>query len=69
YKGVTRQGVLAGMVAGFLTSALWLSDLQPGEGVFVLKDLTYNLFEAVPGFLAGFAATFLVSRLTRKSSA
>ena len=55
YKKTTRQGVIAGMLAGFLTSVIW---------VLQLKEMTYGLYEAVPGFAAGLLATWLVSRLT-----
>lgn len=55
YKKTTREGVIAGMLAGFLTSVIW---------VLQLKELTYGLYEAVPGFAAGLFATWFVSRLT-----
>ena len=55
YKRTTRQGVIAGMLAGFLTSVIW---------VLQLKELTFGLYEAVPGFAAGLLATWLVSRMT-----
>ncbi len=67
-KRTTRQGVLAGMLAGFLTSALWVVDLIPGDGSLIIKTETMGLYEAVPGFIAGFVVTLLVSRLTPPKS-
>ena len=58
YKKTTGAGVVAGMSAGFLTSVIW---------VLVLKQHSYDLYEAIPGFVAGALATLLVSRLTYKS--
>ena len=58
YKKTTGAGVVAGMSAGFLTSVIW---------VLVLKQHSYDLYEAIPGFAAGALATFLVSQLTYKS--
>jgi sodium/proline symporter len=60
YRGTTGAGVAAGMLAGFLTSMVW---------VLVVKPYTYDLYEAVPGFFAGFAVTLLVSRFTRQANA
>jgi Na+/proline symporter len=57
YKKTTGAGVAAGMSAGFLTSVVW---------VLLLKEYTYDLYEALPGFVVGVAATLLVSMLTAK---
>lgn len=57
-KKTTGPGVAAGMLAGFLTSVAW---------VLWLKPYTYNLYEALPGFVVGVVATLLVSRLTSRS--
>jgi len=59
YKKTTREGVIAGMLSGFLTSVVW---------VLALKEQTYGLYEAVPGFLIGFIVTLLVSAATHRSS-
>ncbi len=56
YRHTTRAGVAAGMLAGFLTSILW---------VLVFKERSYGLYEAVPGFTAGILATLGVSLATR----
>ena len=51
----TRAGAVAGMVAGFGTTVAW---------VVWLKPLTYDLYEMIPGFAAGFLATVAVSLVT-----
>lgn len=55
YKKTTGAGVAAGMSAGFLTSVIWVS---------VLKQHSYDLYEAIPGFVVGGLVTLLVSYLT-----
>ena len=45
------------MSAGFLTSVIW---------VLALKEHSYDLYEAIPGFAVGGIVTLLVSRLTYK---
>ena len=55
YKKTTGAGVAAGMLAGFLTSVIW---------VLALKEHTYDLYEALPGFIVGGVVTMLVSILT-----
>ncbi len=60
YKRVTWEGVLAGMLGGFLVSVVWLS--------FFKADY-HGLYEAIPGFIAGMVLTFGVSWLTSKKTA
>jgi Na+/proline symporter len=55
YRKTTGPGVAAGMLAGFLTSVVW---------VLYLKPHTYDLYEALPGFVAGVLVTLLVSKMT-----
>lgn len=55
WAGTTRAGAIAGMVAGFLTTVLW---------VLLFKERFYDLYEMIPGFVAGFAVTIGVSRFT-----
>jgi Na+/proline symporter len=43
------------MLAGFLTSVVW---------VLWVKPHSYDLYEALPGFVAGALVTLLVSKLT-----
>lgn len=57
YEKTTGWGVAAGMLAGFLTSSIW---------VVFIKASAYGLYEAIPGFTAGAVATILVSYLTHK---
>jgi sodium/proline symporter len=57
YKRVTWEGVLAGMLGGFIASVVWLS---------FLKADYHGLYEAIPGFIVGMVLTFGVSRLTWK---
>ena len=53
----TGPGVVAGMLGGFLTSVIWVQYFKAGA---------YGLYEAIPGFAAGFAVTWAVSRIDRK---
>ncbi len=55
WRGVTRSGVIAGLITGTLITVIWY--YTPA-----LKSLIYEL---VPAFLSGFLVTFLVSRVTR----
>jgi sodium/proline symporter len=56
WKRTTRAGVIAGMIAGFLATVLW---------VLFFKERFYDLYEMIPGFVVGFAATIGVSLFTR----
>ena len=60
YKKTTWAGVVTGMLAGFATSIVWVE---------VFKPRTYDLYEAIPGFIAGLAVTYVVSLLTWKPAA
>ncbi len=53
---ISREGALAGMVTGFVTTVAW---------VLVWKDDTANLYELIPGFIVGMAFAVAVSLLTR----
>lgn len=55
YRKITRAGVIAGMLGGFFTSVIW---------VLLFKERSYDLYEAIPGFIAGFVLTWGVSWLT-----
>ncbi|HSM36733.1 MAG TPA: sodium/proline symporter [Longimicrobiales bacterium] len=52
WKGTTRAGALAGMVAGFTVTIAW---------VVWFKDAFYGLYEMIPGMAAGFGVTWAVS--------
>jgi sodium/proline symporter len=55
WKRTTLPGAVAGMAGGFSTTIVW---------VVAFKAQFYNLYEMVPGFLAGAALTILVSLFT-----
>ncbi len=55
WRRTTRAGAIAGMVAGFTTTVVW---------VLAFKERFYDLYEMIPGFAAGFAAIVVVSLLT-----
>lgn len=55
WRGTTRAGVLAGLVAGAVTVVVWK----------LVPALSDRLYELVPAFVAGLLATVVVSRLTR----
>jgi len=58
YKGITKEGALAGMLGGFATDMLWVTFMKPH---------THNLVEIIPAMIVGFGLIFIVSRLTRQS--
>jgi sodium/proline symporter len=60
YKKTTGTGIAAGMLGGFLTSVIW---------VLGLKEVTYDLYEALPGFIVGMVVTIVVSAMTHNSTA
>ena len=55
YRKVTREGIIAGMLGGFLASVVW---------VLFFKSQYHGLYEAIPGFLAGLVLAWGVSALT-----
>jgi sodium/proline symporter len=54
WKGTTRAGVLAGFITGTLVTIIW----------YYIPVLKENLYELIPGFIAGLLATWLVSLFT-----
>jgi len=58
YKGITKEGALAGMLGGFATDMLWVTFMKP---------YTHDLVEIIPAMIVGFGLIFIVSRLTRQS--
>jgi len=60
YKRITWEGVIAGMLGGFLASVAWLT---------WFKTDFHGLYEAIPGFIAGLLLTYGVSALTNKKAA
>jgi len=57
YKRITWEGVIAGMLGGFIVSVAWLT---------WFKADFHGLYEAIPGFFAGLVLTYGVSWLTSK---
>lgn len=55
YKRITWEGVVAGMLGGFIVSVAWLT---------WFKADFHGLYEAIPGFIAGLVLTYGVSWLT-----
>ena len=55
WKRTTLPGALAGMVAGFSVTVVW---------VIQFKEAYYDLYELIPGLIAGTAATVIVSLRT-----
>ena len=56
WKRTTKEGAVAGMIAGFATTVIW---------VRVFKADYYDLYEMIPGFIAGLLACVLVSLVTK----
>jgi Na+/proline symporter len=57
YKRITWEGVVSGMLGGFLASVVWLT---------WFKADYYGLYEAIPGFITGLVLTYGVSSLTHR---
>jgi len=53
YPRTTLRGAIIGMLGGFLTTVFW---------VLVMKPLTYDLLEIIPGFIVGMVLIFLFSK-------
>lgn len=56
-KETTWQGALAGMIGGFAVTVTW---------IIGFKAQFYDLYEMIPGFLAGLLCTFIVSNITNR---
>ncbi len=56
WRGLTRFGVLSGMIIGSLTVVVWVLVPDVSEYVF-----GYQLYSLLPGFLLSFVATYVVS--------
>jgi len=55
WKRTTRAGAVAGMIGGFVVTVVW---------VVAFKERFYDLYEMIPGFIAGFGCCIGVSLLT-----
>jgi sodium/proline symporter len=55
WKRTTREGAIAGMIGGFGSTVLWVEFFKAGF---------FDLYEMIPGFLAGLACCVAVSLMT-----
>ena len=55
WKGTTRQGIIAGIITGAVTTIVWYN-------IPVLKD---SLYELIPGLVLNFLVTIVVSKMTK----
>ena len=55
WKRTTREGAIAGMIAGFLSAIIWVVAFKAG---------THELYEMIPGFAVAFLVTIGVSLAT-----
>lgn len=62
WKGLSRSGAIAGMVAGALTVILWIVFAHPLGETYEF----FTLYEIVPGFIASLIVTIVVSKFTKK---
>ena len=56
WKRTTRAGAVAGMIGGFLATVIWVRSF---------KADFYDLYEMIPGFLAGLVLCVVVSLITK----
>ena len=61
WKRTTKQGAIAGMLAGAITVVVWHNLIKPLGGVF-------GIYELLPAFIIGCIAIFVVSLLTPEPS-
>ncbi len=57
WKGTTRAGIFAGLITGTVVTIGW----------YYMPGMTDILYELIPGFIAAFLATWLVSLFTKKN--
>jgi sodium/proline symporter len=55
WKRTTKLGAIAGMIGGFVVTVVW---------TIWFKERFYDLYEMIPGFIAGFVCTISVSLAT-----
>jgi SSS family transporter len=55
WKRTTKLGAIAGMIGGFVVTVVW---------TIWFKEKFYDLYEMIPGFIAGFVCTISVSLAT-----
>lgn len=62
WKGLSRTGAVSGMLVGAIVVILWIVFIKPmGD----YNDF-FNLYEIIPGFIASWVVTYVVSKMTRK---
>jgi len=54
WKRTTKEGIIAGMISGTLVTIVW----------YFIPFLKASMYELIPGFIAGFAVTIVVSLFT-----
>ena len=59
WKRTTKAGAVAGMIGGFVVTVVW---------VIWFKERFYDLYEMIPGFVAGLACTIGVSLMTEPNA-
>jgi sodium/proline symporter len=65
WRRTTKQGAIAGMVAGAVTVLVWHNFVKPmGAVVGGLGGSILGMYELLPAFLIGCLAIFLVSKMT-----
>jgi sodium/proline symporter len=60
WKRTTKAGAVAGMIGGFVATIVW---------TVAFKERFYDLYEMIPGFIAGFACCIGVSLVTQPDAA
>ncbi len=61
WRRTTKEGAIAGMIAGTATVLIWHNLLAPLGGIF-------GIYELLPAFIVSFLAIFIVSKLTPEPS-
>lgn len=56
WRGITKQGALAGMIGGFATDMIWASWIKP---------YAFEMVEIIPALIVGFLLIYVVSRATQ----
>ena len=68
WKRLNYKGAVSGIITGFVVDILWM--ILFNFEYYDMKSVAYNtnLYEILPGFIAGMAAAIVVSLLTEKPS-
>ena len=68
WKRLNYKGAVAGIIIGFVVDILWLILFNPGYYGLSKVLLDTNLYEIIPGFIAGTIGCMVVSLLTKAPS-